>query len=255
MSYGIWLSAAGMQTNEYRQTLAANNVANVDTVGFKQDLAVMRQRRVAGEVDPAQRRFTKPSLDSIGGGVWVRPTYTSFAQGELDPTDNPLDAAIAGDGFFTVGDGNETRYTRDGRFTRNTNGELVAVVDGGRFRALDENGLPIVISPTAEQVSIARDGMISQDGVPLARLGVVDFADRTQLRKTGGNTFTFEGDSGMIAAKGSVIGGAWERSTVDPAAGLAQMIEVSRAYELNARMVTIQDQTLDLAVNRVGRIG
>lgn len=255
MSYGIWLSAAGLQTNEYRQTVAANNIANVDTVGFKRDLAVMHQRQMASEVDPVQRRFTHPMLDAMGGGVWVQPTVTQFDQGDLETTDKPLDTAIAGDGFFTVSDGDQTRYTRDGRFTRNAAGEMVSVASDGRFRAVDQAGQPIVIAPTVETVNIARDGTVFADGAPLARLGVVDFADRTLLRKTGGNAFAYDGDGGTIPATGDVIAGTVERSTVDPAVGLTELIEVARAYELNGRMITIQDQTLELAVNRVGRIG
>lgn len=254
MSYGIWLSAAGMQTNEYRQMIAANNIANVDTAGFKQDLAVMRQRRVASEIDPMQRRFTNPMLDAIGGGLGVRPTYTSFAQGDLEQTGNPLDAAIVGDGFFTVTDGDATRYTRDGRFTRNTRGQMVLVTGGGQFRVADQAGQPIVIPSSAKNVSIARDGTVSADNKPVARIGVVDFADRTVLRKTGAGLFA-DDDNKTVPATGEVISGAIEKSTVDPAAGLANMVQVARAYELNARMITIQDQTLDLAVNRVGRIG
>ena len=256
MTHGIWASVGGLQVNEYRQSLAANNMANLDTVGFKNDLAVIHQRRNAGEENSGERAYGAELLNGLSGGSWVRPTHTNFKQGLLEQTGRSLDAALDGDGFFMVGDGNEVRYTRDGRFARNAAGDLVLSADGGRFKVLDPAGQPInVADPTLSELRIGRNGDVMQGDEVLGRLGLVDFEDRAQLRKSGQSTFQLVGDTAQIPATAEVQGETVERSTVDSIAALTSMIEVSRAYELNARMISLQDETLGMATTRIGRVG
>ena len=255
MSYGLWLSAAGLQVNEYRQSLAANNMANADTVGFKRDLALIHQRRTESDVNPMQRPHSEKLLDAMTGGIWVRPTYTAFEQGELEPTNNNLDVALAGDGFFNVSDGTRQLYTRDGRFTLTSTGQMVMVAGNGRFGVLDESGAPIVADPAGGKIRIVEDGTIYQGRDIIGRLGISDVEDRTALRKVGTNAFENLGQSPSYPAYPKVLARHVERSTVRPVDALAGMIEVSRAYELNARMISLQDETIGQAVNRVGRVG
>ena len=256
MSYGLWLSAGGMQVNEYRQSLAANNMANVETAGFKRDLAVIHERDVESVADPLQTPFSDRMLDTLTGGVWVRPTYTSFEQGRLDNTGRNLDTALHGNGFFAVTDGDNELYTRDGRFVINPTGELVMVAGEGKYQVLNANGQPIeVADPTAGPIQIDRDGSLFQNGAEIAALRVVDFADYQNLTKTGDNLIANVGDDEPVPANATVMGGFVEASTVDPISAMTNMIEVSRAYGLNAQMVSLQDETIGQAVSRVGRIG
>ncbi|HUU84333.1 MAG TPA: flagellar hook-basal body protein [Phycisphaerae bacterium] len=259
MTYGLWLSAAGMQANEYRQDVLANNLANANTVGFKQDLAVIRERAVEG-AGPEGGSTVGDSLfgamDGLSGGSFVAPTYHSFAQGPVTQTHNPLDAAIDGDGFFAVRVGDDLRYTRDGRFTTNADNELVMVANGGRAKVLDDAGAPIVLLPaTAGRPRIAADGTIRQGTTVVGKLGLAEFDDRDNLRKVGANLFQATGGRVGPAQRSSVLAGHVEQSTVNPIGGLASMIEVSRAYQLNANMISLQDSTIGQAVSRVGRIG
>ncbi len=255
MTYGLWLSTAGLQTNEYRQAILANNLANANTTGFKQDLAVIQERNVESRAKGINGRFANPVLDGLTGGAWVRPTIHTFERGDFEKTGNPLDVAIDGDGFLSVSDGSETRFTRDGRLTTNRNGELVLVASQGRWRVLDAGGKPIRIDPqNGGKISITEDGSVRQDGVSVGRLGVVDFADKTQLSKAGGNLYRNHGDT-PVPSSSRVRGEHLELSTVNPVNGLAGMIEVSRAYQLNASLITLQDQTIGMAVSTVGRIG
>ena len=92
-SYGLWLSAAGMKVNQHRQTVLANNLANANTTGFKHDLAVVMQRQVESAESPSGFNMTQPVLDTMGGGLDVRPTYKSFKQGPVESTGKPLDAS------------------------------------------------------------------------------------------------------------------------------------------------------------------
>lgn len=254
MTYGLWLSTGGLQVNEYRQAVLANNLANADTPGFKEDLAVFRERSVESLSGGRGRRFAHATLDDLSGGTWVRPTVQTYNQGVLEDTGNGYDLALWGDGFFSVQDGAQVRYTRDGRTTLTSEGELVMVAGGGRARVLDTQGQPIVIDSRGGPVSIQPDGTIQQDGAVIAQIGVAHFADRSQLTKLGENLYQNFGPPPTVA-ESQVRSGFVERSTVDPVVGLAQLIEVSRAYQLNANLISLQDQTLGQAVNTVGRIG
>lgn len=253
MNYGLWLSAAGMQVNEYRQALVANNLANINTVGFKHDLAVIHERRVESQSNPDAFRYADPFYDRLTGGVWVRPTYHSFEQGPLTHTGRPLDVAIQGDGFFVVREGNEIRYTRDGRVVINDEGALVSAAGEGRIKFLDDGGNPVVVDRN-RQVTISPDGTVEQDGTRVAKLNVVDVDAPQELRKVGKNLFMAT-DPTTRPSGSSLRAGFIEGSTVNPVQGLANMIEVTRTYEMNARMITLQDGINGLAVNRVGRIG
>ncbi len=257
MSYGLWLSAAGLQASEYRQAVVANNLANINTVGFKHDLAVLAERRVESQTPGGRPGPSHAVLDGLSGGTWVRPTYHSFEPGAPEPTGNPLDLAAIGTGreFFPVSDGDEVRYTRDGRFTLNDDYELVMVAGQGRHKLLDEVGLPIVL-PGGEfgPVDIDANGFVVQDGAIVGRIAAVEFADTSKLRKVGENLFDAN-DTPHVPSDARLMQGHVERSTVDPIAGLTQMIEVSRAYQLNATMIQLQDQLTGQAVQTVGRIG
>ncbi len=255
MTYGLWLSTAGLQANDYRQAIMANNLANANTVGFKHDLAVIQERPPESSAEAGNRRFTHPILNDLTGGLWVRPTVPTFAQGDLDKTGGPLDVAVDGDGFFTVRDGDKDRFTRDGRMTLNSDGELVMTSAGGRVRILDEGGGGIQLDLNLPGVvSISSDGAVLQGTEVVGRIGLTDFDDRTQLSKIGENLYRNHG-SAEIPATGRFRSGHVERSTSDPVRGMASMIDVSRAYQLNANLISLQDQTIGQAVSRVGRIG
>lgn len=252
MVYGIYQSAAGMQVNLYRQAVLANNLANLDTVGFKRDLTIVRERRVESLENPAEAGRSDRVLDRMTGGSLVSPTFTSFEQGQIQATGGRLDAAIEGDGFFAVDDAGTTRYTRDGRFALNRDGLLVTVA-GGR-PVLDDQGEPIVVPAQARgRVQIEGGGDVRSGEVSFGRIGTVSFDDRSGLRKVGANLF----DAGHMEARpvaARLRTNAIEASTVDPTKAMVSMIEVTRAYELNANLVTLADATLGRAVNDIGRI-
>ncbi|MFQ5592478.1 MAG: flagellar hook-basal body protein [Phycisphaerae bacterium] len=252
-SYGIWLSAAGMQVSDHRQALLANNMANVETTGFKHDLAVVEQRLVESQAHAAAGRYSHPVLDGMTGGINVRKTYQDFTQGPIEKTNRPLDVAIDGDAFFVVSDGSTTRYTRDGEFARNSVGELVLAAGEGRWRVLAESGTPIVFNDKAAPPDVLEDGTIRQGQTVVARLALVTTSDKRSLRKTGENMF--EGpQEGMAPASAKVVPRARERGNFNIVQGLASMIEATRAYELNASMIKLQDETTALAVSRIARV-
>ncbi len=251
-SYGLWLSAAGMKVNDHRQTILTNNMANAHTTGFKHDLAVVMERKVASQEAAGGARFAQPVLDGMSGGVHVRSSHHVFAQGPIEGTGRPLDAAIAGDGFFTVSNGTDTRYTRDGRFTVNTSGEVVMAAGSGKWKVLDDAGAPVVVDEAAGAPSVSSDGTIRQNGAPIATLGMVTTDNLQSLRKSGENLFEATGDMTPIAPRLETE--SLEGSSFDVMQGLASMIQTTRAFQLNATMVRIQDELSGQAISRVGRL-
>lgn len=252
MVYGVYQSAAGLQLNQYRQAVLANNLANVDTVGFKHDLTVVRERRVASREQPAQAMGADPLWEGITGGSLVAPTYTSQAQGTLEETDGRLDVALQGEGFFCVQDGDQVRYTRDGRFAVNESGELVTA--SGR-QVLGEGGAPIVVPGNAVgRVRITAGGEVRAGETAFGRVQVVGFENPSLLRKTGANLYEPLGGAVPGQAQATLRPGYVEKSTVDPASAMVSMIQVSRAYEMNATLVGLADTTLGRAVNDIARL-
>jgi len=248
-SYGIWLSAAGMKVNDYRQELLANNIANGNTTGFKRDLELVTQRQVESLASPWGRRFAQPVLDGMSGGANVRPTFHDFAQGAIELTGRPLDVAIDGDGFFTVSDGTATRYTRDGEFTLSADGALVLAAGGGRWKVLSDSGSSITINDSLGGATVSADGTVRQGNLAVAKLGIATTDDKSTLRKVGENLF--ETSEEMTPITSRVVPEARESSNFDVMGGLATMIEAARAYQLNATMIQLQDQITGAAVSRV----
>lgn len=247
MIYGLYQSAAGMMTTEYRQDVLANNIANADTIGFKRDLAVFAERYQASQ--SGQR--SGPSNDllrNLSGGVWLGQTYTDFDEGAYQETGNPLDVALAGSGFLMVRGDESPLLTRDGRMMLDPDGALVATTDAAPV--LSESGTAIRVNPHGGKVTIDEDGFVNQDGARRGRLAVVDVDNYDALRKVGASRFDF-GSQKPVAAAAQVMSERVENSGVEPVKELVGMIEASRAYQLNAQMVSLQDQSVGRLISAV----
>jgi flagellar basal-body rod protein FlgF len=252
MLYGLYLSTAGMQAEDYRQSVFTNNLANSRTPGFKRDLAAIMARQDAAYEDPQMAGFRVPVLSQQGGGVFAAPTRMDLSQGVLEPSSNKLDVALKGPGFFMVkGDGNQTMLTRDGRFLLNKDNQL-STQDGQQV--LDDSGSPITLNPNAS-ITILADGQITQDGTKVAELGLRNVADPLALQKIGSNLLAVRGGGTLepVNADTAVKQGYTEASGVDPIVEMVNMMEGQRAFEANARMITFQDQTLQ-QINAMGRL-
>jgi len=257
MSYGYNLAASGLLTAMFRQDVAANNLANVETVGFKPDRSFTIPREAARVED---RLFDMPSnklLERLGAGVLLGPTRTSFEQGALNRTGNPFDVAIRGDGFLMVGlnggrNQENVRFTRDGRLTLDKHGTLVTVTGG--HAVLDENSRPITLDQTS-QVEIASDGTIVQDGSAVAKLKVVDVPNKAQLRKVGENLLapTAGAVLSTVPASGEVLQGHVEHSAVDAIRAMMAVQSAASAVASSSRMLSIHDELTGRLINTLGR--
>ena len=251
MLYGMYVSAAGALANAYRQDVVANNLANAETVSFKRDLALFQARKTQSAQN-GQTRFTTAMLEGIGGGIFALPTSTDFTPGSLEKTDRPYDVAITDKGFFQVRDADQINYTRDGRFTihKDTN-ELVTIA--ASLPVLDQVGNAIVLDPNLDFI-VDETGNINQGGRNVARLGLVDFDQPGALRKQGENLYALQGDQSSHPVSSVTKQGHLENSGVNPIDELTEMMKAQRMFQANASMVQLQDQTLGLAVSRLGTI-
>lgn len=250
MIYGLYHSAAGMMTTEYRQNVIANNLANALTVGFKPDIPVFAERLRASQAG-LRDNPTNELHEGLSGGLWLGRTYTDFSDGSIVPSSNPLDVALEGPGFLTVEAGGKQYLTRDGRMIINHMGRLVSAADGAAI--LNEGGGPISLRRDATTTHVTQDGAITQDGQIVARLGLIDVQDYDALVKAGGGRFVAP-DEGRIESSARVHSGATESSAVMAVPTLVSMIEASRAYQINAQMLSLQDSSLSRLIQEVARV-
>jgi flagellar basal-body rod protein FlgF len=247
MIYGLYHSAAGMLVNQYRQDVIANNLANVDTAGYKRDVPSFSERLIEARLDLRAARH--PVLDGQTGGIWSAPAHTDWQQGPLEVTGSPLDAAIDGPGFFAVQTDDGVRYTRDGEFAIDSARRLV-MAHGG-WPVLSEQGGQIVLSEDTGRVSLSADGTVLANGQPVADVQVVGFDGASGLRKVGRNLVA--SDARLQPIEQHLRTGVVEKSNVDAMTEMASMIEASRAYQINVQMLSMQDATLQRLVNEVAR--
>jgi flagellar basal-body rod protein FlgF/flagellar basal-body rod protein FlgG len=249
MPYGLYVSAQGANAQTRRLEILANNLANVDTVGFKRDLAVFR----AHYAEAVEQGLDTPgtgSINDLGGGVMVEQTQTDYSPGPLKRTMVPTDMAVDGEGFFMVRKDGEVFLTRAGNFRMTAAGELVT--EQG-YPVLNESGGPIAIEPANGPWELTPAGAIRQRGL-VQNLAIVKPASLGDLVKTGENLFRPLAEPEPVAAeKRRVLGGYLEMSGVRPTMELMEIIEASRAAEANFSMMQTQDQMLSGLLNRVLR--
>jgi len=258
----LYTAATGMQALETKLDVIANNMANINTTGFKKDRAnfedlFYRQYRLPGAEDSDGNR-TSTGVE-VGLGVRVGSTQTNHEQGAFETTSNPLDLAIEGDGFFRVIDPNgDFFYTRAGNFGINANQQLVL---GSAYNGyLEASG--ISIPPEAVDVVISADGQVqirTQDSATLQNLGQIQlakFINPDGLLKLGDNLYK-ETDASSTPQVGNpgqqgfgqVRQGFLEASNVEPVNELIDLITTQRAFELNSQVVQAGDQIMQTVAN------
>ena len=251
MIKGLYAAASGMQTMQVMADASANNVANIDTTGYKRSQPIF-QGFYETFLDTTTRSKAM-NIDKIpGGGVRLAGTVDDFTQGSFRETGNPLDVAIVGSGFFRVETPQGVAYTRNGHFMVNSKNELVT--DSG-FRVLAAGDAPIVLR--GRDFSITESGAISADGTQAGQLDVVDFPRPYRFTRLGDNLFkaTPEAERQMTQVDNPELNvGAIETSNVNVAKEMLDLLICFRAFEANQRAIRAIDQTLGRTVNDVGRV-
>ncbi|QDU94305.1 flagellar hook-basal body protein [Lignipirellula cremea] len=252
MPYGLYLSAAGADLQSQRMQVISNNLANVDTPGFKRDFALPEARYTEaierGIADPGEG-----SLNDVSGGVSLGETVTDFSRGVYKPTGINTDFALDDDGkgFFAVERDGEEYLTRAGNFRFDNQGRL-KTQDG--YPVLSIGGEVVQIDPTGPAPILHHDGLLSQGGesIPLAIRRPKSLGD---LVKAGATMFRQLAESEDAAPEHrQVRQGTLEMSSVKPIDATVEMIETSRVYEANIRMIQHQDGMLGSLVGRLLRV-
>jgi flagellar basal-body rod protein FlgF len=267
MIKGLYSAVSAMITGLDRQALITHNAANIDTPGFKQIMMTMEEFEQTGvftaqkSTNPASAFGGKVGFDenrfvdinyvgSHGLGVETALEETNLTQGALLNTEEPLDLAIEGSGYFKLQTPDGIVYTRDGRFNLNANREVVSV-DGHYL--MDENNQVITI-PEGSIIEVDASGTFFIDDQEVTKVTLVSFENELEvLERASDNTFT-----ATIEPNGETIGsisqGYLESSNVNIAQLMTQMVSVVRSYEAAQQLVTIQDQLLGRSISTLGRI-
>lgn len=250
----LHVARTGLEAQDTRMRVIANNLANVGTTGFKRDRAnfatlAYQNQRVAGQ--QSSNETTYATGLNLGTGVAVQSTSRIVTQGTMNNTGNALDLALDGEGYFQVElPGGQLGYTRAGNFTRSAQGELVTT-QGYRVQP------GITIPEDAQAITVAPDGTVSATtaagGEPteLGQIQTASFTNPAGLQATGDNFLLETGASGQAqlgapgeAGRGGIRQGMLEGSNVNVVEELVDMIECQRAYEINSKMISAVDEML-----------
>ena len=248
MIRGIYSSASGMLAETARTDAIANNLANVNTAGYKKDVTVTKDF-ASMLIHRINDGGGAPVVGPLGLGTMVDEIAPHHMAGPLRQTGAKFDVAIVGNGFFTVDTPGGERYTRNGTFSLNAQGELVTQ-DGNRVMGVTG---PIRLQGNTGRVEIVPDGRIMADGVEAGQFRLVQFDNLRQLRKEGSSLYQANGAQAQPFT-GQVEQGYLEMSNANVVAEMVNLIAAYRAYEVNSKTVQAHDQLLDKAVNEVGRV-
>ena len=259
MLKGLFTSYTSMVNEQHRLDVIANNLANVNTNGYKKEGATSQAFKDVFGVkikDASEAANLPKKLGIMNMGVKIGENYTDYSEGPVKHTDNPFDIAIDGKGFFAVEFTNKAgetsiKYTRDGNFTMNAEGYLTTQ-DGDYL--LNTRNARIRLNPNLS-AEINALGEIYQDGNLVATIGVKDFDDYNYLEHYGKNYFQPVQDAQARPATDYKLDvGYLETSNVSVVDEMVNMIAVQRHYEANQKVITTYDSSLEIAVNQLGKV-
>lgn len=282
MIRGWFTGASGMRAQQWGMDTVANNLANVNTTGFKREEAAFKAfpellvRRMDDDgvsLNPFGSSDAAPIVGKLGTGVELNELYTNFDQGPLRETSSDFDFALEGNGFFAVDTPYGERYTRNGSFQLGVEGLLVTK-DG--FPVMGENG-PIQIKANNFKVdesgrvwvnaaiSDEPDVLVSRENNQweqtelLDTIKVVDFGLDRYLEKQGSSLWSASETSGPAQViqgedRPKVVQGFIEMANVNPVTEMVRMIEINRAYEANQKVIQAHETALGTLVNQVARL-
>ncbi len=260
MDASMWVAKTGLDAQQTRMNVISNNLANVNTTGFKRDRAVFEDllyqniRQAGGQTGATTQA---PTGLMLGTGVRVVATEKMHAQGNMVNTQNPLDVAIAGEGYFQIAQPDGTiAYTRDGNFKLSNTGQLVT-----------SSGMllqpAITIPNTASSVTVGRDGTVSIElaaggAQVLGQIQIARFVNPGGLQSMGQNMMKDTPASGIaqvlqpgVTGAGTLMQGTLEASNVNVVEEMVNMIETQRAYEINSKAISAVDGMLKFINNNM----
>lgn len=249
MPYGLYLSAAGANAQSHRLEVLSHNLANINTTGFKPHMAMLQSQHAEG-IQEGESLPGTGGVDDVGGAIEINPNITMFQQGPIRETGNRTDFAIHDeDSFFAVERGEQQLLTRAGNFMFDSQGVLVTQAGDP---VLSAGGGRIAIDP-ARPFEVHDDGAIVQDGQRQV-LGLMRPQALGDLSRVGENLFQSLTPTNPVPDPQRVVqSGSLETSAVEPTKAMMELIEASRVYEANVRMIQTQDEAIGQLLGRVLR--
>ena len=264
MVRGLWTAASGMTSQQLNVDTISNNLANINTTGYKKETTNFKSLLYQTMEGPNIPNAGKPTTMQVGHGVRALSNSRSYSPGILQSTGKDTDMAIEGKGFFTVLNGEQMTYTRDGSFRFSiTDGGAYALVTADGSPALSTEDEPILIGSEipADQVKVSKDGAVyyndpdTKTRMEIAQLKIVQFANVEGLEAIGSNLFIQTAASGEPLVEGDAEGlvrsniatKCLEGSNVQVAEEMVKLIVAQRAYELNSTAIKAVDTMLQQA--------
>ena len=257
----LWVAKTGLEAQQTRMSVVSQNLANVNTTGYKRGRAIFEDLLYQNVVQAGgltSQQTESPTGLNLGTGVRVVATDKSFTQGNLILTNEPLDLAIQGRGFFEIllPDGTQA-YTRDGNFQMSPEGEVVTS-SGYTLQPA------ITVPPNSQSLTVGVDGVVSviaaggTDPIQIGTIQAVDFVSPAGLQARGQNLYMETIASGPpqpgtpgLNGLGTIMQGNLETSNVNVVEELVNMIETQRAYEMSSRAIATSDEMLQYATNNL----
>lgn len=246
MLRGLYTAYTGMLNQQHRMDTITNNLANSATTGYKKEGATSQSfdELMMTKLRDSSEGFLDRRIGLTTLGVKIGENFTDYTQGSLKTTDNTLDIALAGDGFFEISYKNKAgveslKYTRDGSFTLTKDGWLVTK-DGDFVQGINGN----ISLDTYAEIEIDTEGRIFENGKVVDQIKLVDFEDYNYLRKFGENMYDPVEGATQKGATGTFRQGFLEQSNVNVISEMVEMITIARAYEANQKFIQSADDTL-----------
>ncbi len=281
MIRGLYTAASGMAVQMDRQNTISNNLANINTVGFKKDQTIIKQfpeLEIYRKGDKKEATFMEikdvlEKIGKLGTGATLEDVFTEFTQGTLQNTGNEFDFAIKGDEFFALDTPYGIKITKSGNFTLNHEGFLVTN-DGNKVLGKASNGdigyikkikgnIEVGDKGDLKNIEIVGDLTDREEFANIAKLNtdndkflMFNIGDKDNIKKEGANMYSFADAKNLeFSGIGLVEQGYLENSTVNNIKEMVEMIACSRLYETNQKALKTQDDMLDKAVNEIGKWG
>lgn len=243
MENASFIALSRLGTLRRQMDVVANNIANMNTAGFKGEKMMFVEHLVRSK---GGEKVFGDKLHFVRDVATLRDS----SEGQINETGNPLDVAINGEGYFVVQTPQGPRYTRNGRFQLDQNGQLV---NQSGFAVLSQGGQALTFGPQDRDITIARDGTVSARGGAIGRLRVVRFDNDNALDQSGNGLFNTPQEARDVAQP-NVVQGALESSNVQSIVELTRMIEVQRAYEGAQRFIEREDDRIRTMTRELARV-
>ena len=262
MIKGLYTAGSGMMLQMTKQDVVANNIANVNTSGYKKDNVLCQSfpsmlisRLGESQYDAlGQEKILPPVvIGPLGTGAVVKDIITDHSNGALKSTGNPTDLAISNEGYFVVQTPQGERFTRDGSFKINQDGTLVTN-QGATVMSTDDKAINILNDDgqVTENFAIDKNGSVLVNNNEIAKLKIVNFADKRSLQKEG--AWMKANAQNTVVDNPGVLQGYLEMSNSNAVQEMVSLISVVRAYESCQKVIQAEDELLSVTIDQVGSV-